>query len=475
MHSEKIARIVEYIQSQTDRLRTERKLFSIYEGGLIPYVDEILHKQLGKRAATEALERTPPINILSKLVTKLSSLYVDPPERIPDSKADSDLLKKYLKSMKLDSYMYDANIFFNLHKRVALEPYIKNGKPKIRVIPAHNFLVYSDDREDPTNPTVFIKFVGTEGKLDLYHLYTDTEFVAITSEGDVYKPDMVNNPEGINPYGKIPFVYINASRYNLLPEPDDELLRMTLLVPVLYSDINFGAKYQVFSIIYGIDVNTENLEVGPNQIWQFNSSDEAKKPHIGTIKPEIDMEQMTQNVTNQLATFFETRNLRGATIAGFAGGRYGQQDSGGQSGVAILIQNLDTTEIRKAHSKIFEESENLLWELITDYMHPEWLRNNEFAGKETFTQDSIETKFSPEYEIKSDMDLVNEIKAKLGSGLISRKMALEQLYPNKTEAELKQLSLEITSDNLLSIGIEEVDNESGKGSREGDQEEVQES
>lgn len=461
--------IVSFVESQRERLQTEKNLYDAYEGGLLKQVDAILRNQLGKRSAQEAIERMPPINILRKLVTKLSTLYVDPPTRTPLNESDKDLIKSYCEEMNLDSYMYDANIFFNLHRRVALEPYLEDGKPKIRAIPGHLFLVYSDDRVNPTRPTVFIKFMGTvlikdqkTGKdepTDILWLYTDNEFLSITSRGEIYGPDMAGN-DGVNPYGKIPFVYINSSRYNLLPEPDSELLRMTLLVPILYSDINFGAKYQVFSIVYGIDINMENLEYGPNALWSFKSDEDGRKPEVGSIKPEVDIEAMTQSITNQLAVFFETRNLRGSTISGFAGGRYGQQDSGGQTGAALLIQNLDTTEIRKSHTKIFAEAEYKMWKLIAEAMHPYWVGNGETDISGLFSVDSkVKVEYTPEYELKSDMDLVTELQQKLNSGLISRKMALSQLYPHMREDEIEQLMEDIEMDAMSGVvnGQQSVD------------------
>ena len=455
--------IISFVKAQRERLKSEKDLFDIYEGGLLEKVDPILKNQLGARAAQEAFERMPPINILVKLTKKLSSLYIDSPERMPKDENDEPLVKAYVDLADLDSYMHDANIFFNLCKRTALEPYLDGNVPRVRAIPAHQFLVYSYDRINPTRPTVFIKFMGSttvinekkESEIhDILWLYTDDEIIPITTDGKIYEPDLPYTFYGVNPYGKIPFIYINASRYSLLPQPDDELLRMTLLVPILYSDINFGAKYQVFSTVYGIDIDTENLEWGPNVIWNFKSDEGGKAPSIGTIKPEVNMEAMTQSVTNQLATFFETRNLRGSTIAGFAGGRYGQQDSGGQAGVAILIQNLDTTELRKAHAKIFQEAESHLWGLLMNNIHPVWVESvslPEEIGALQFRGSKVIVRFNPEYELKSDLDLVNEIQMKLNAGLISKRLALKLIYPNMSDEQIEALMGEIQDDQLRGI------------------------
>lgn len=450
--------ILAHIESNRSNLVIDRKLFDIYEGNLLKYVEEALSTQLSSQPYREAKERIPAINILKKVTTKLSNLYSTIPTRDPSNEKDADLVKKYTKSMSLDSHMHDANTFFNLHNRCALEPYIENGEPKIRSIPAHQFLVYSDDRVNPTRPTVFIKFMGSKENKDIFWLYTDKEFLAIDSEGDIVKEDMVDNPTGVNPIGKIPFVYINRSRYKLIPNPDSDMLRMTLLIPILLADLNFAAKYQTFSIIYGIDVDTENLEMNPSALWNFKSDPESTGSKIGTIKPSADTDKMIDSITTQLAMWFETRNLRGATISGFSNGRYGQNDSS-SSGIALLIQNLDTSEDRKVQTQYFTEAESNLWSLITKYLHPYWVENNKINETKGFTTDEINTFYSPEYEIKSDKDLVEEIQMKMNMGLISRKLALRQLYPNMKEAQLQELLRDIELDETIGLPNQEVSNE----------------
>ena len=44
----------------------------------------------------------------------------------------------------------------------AIEPFIEDGVLKTRVLSAHQFLPYSDDKNNPLRPTVMIKLLGSE-------------------------------------------------------------------------------------------------------------------------------------------------------------------------------------------------------------------------------------------------------------------------------------------------------------------------
>jgi len=63
------------------RLRHNRELLEIHEGNLLKYVDIDLKAQLTPMAYESARHRIAPINILKKIIEKLSSVYDTPPVR----------------------------------------------------------------------------------------------------------------------------------------------------------------------------------------------------------------------------------------------------------------------------------------------------------------------------------------------------------------------------------------------------------
>jgi len=414
-----------------------------------------LFNQLDRQPYLEAKDRIPGVNILSKVVDKLSKIYMESPTRDAEVDSDQALYDWYSKSMQLNSHMHDANQFFNLFKNTALEPYLEEGKPRIRVIPSHQFLVKGDDLANPTKPTVFIKFMGDrpgvdpEGnpnKVAIFWLYTADEFLAIDASGEIVREDMADNPEGINPFGVIPFIYINRSRYKILPNPDTDFLRMTILIPVLLSDLNFAAKYQTFSIVYGIDVDTENLAMSPNAMWLFKSDSQGVKPEVGTIKPNADIDKMIVSIQNQLGMWFETRNLKATTVGN-------AQIESAASGISLMIQNLDTSDDRKVQTRYFEEAEHMLWRLIADHMHPVWIDSAELdnSPSQSFSSSEIEIKYAEQRPLKSDTEILDNAIRKLDEALITKELALREIYPDMTTEQIEVLMASIEEDQSMEL------------------------
>lgn len=446
-----VPEILEYIKDNKPTIKINTELFEIYEGALLRYVKRALAEQLDRQPFKEAFERVPGINILRKLVQKLSTIYSGEVMRRMDDETDQQLVDWYTSQMKLDAYGADANTFFNLFKYAAWEPYVEDGEPRIRAIPAHQFLVWSDDRNDPTKPTVFIKFMGHEDPFDpkskqIYWLYTDDEFLAIDNQGSIVLDDMKDNPEGINPYGKIPFVYINKSRYKLVPNPDTDLHSMSILVPILMADLNFAAKYQTFSIVYGIDLDVDNLKFNPNALWNFQSNPQGIKPEVGTIKPSADLKDMLDSIQTQLGMWFESRNLRASTIGTL-------QPDNASSGIALMIQNLDTSDDRKMQVRYFEEAEKKLWKLLINYMHPVWVDSGMIEDRRLFSDDRVMVKFPEQKMLKTDQERIQNVIMKLNEGLASKRLALRELYPQLDEDELQELMQEIDDDQAVRVPV----------------------
>ena len=158
--------------------------------------------------------------------------------------------------------------------------------------------------QDPTRMTHVIIFEGKQEVMTdkgmtekaVFRAFTDDEFLLFDQDGNILQDRMnaMGNPEGINPYGRIPFVYINRSQYELIPTLDSDVCSMTILISLLLSDLGYAIKYMAFSLVYGIDVDMTNVTRAPNAFLELKSDIEGNKPELGTIKPEVDIDQVMQ-------------------------------------------------------------------------------------------------------------------------------------------------------------------------------------
>jgi len=301
---EKIERILEFVHANKKRIKEAKDLFTINEGQLLPFVEEAMNEELSATAFKRARNRIAPINIYPKVINKLSTLYIEPPSRVAvddpqdeivtDTDTNQTILDYYSKEFSIDPNMINAQKQFNVNRYDALEPFLDladplNPRPKLRVLPAHQFLVWSDDPVDPTKVTVFIKILGHFKKMDsmlhegqeipmqkevtVFMLYDNDQIIAIDSDGEPRPEFMPKDAEGNsiieNPFGTIPFTYISNSNFSLLPLPNTDDKPMTILAPIIATDLNYAHQYLSHSIIYSIDGEIENLSANPDSIWQI--------------------------------------------------------------------------------------------------------------------------------------------------------------------------------------------------------------
>jgi hypothetical protein len=433
--AKKISQVYEALKST---LNTNFELLDIYEGNLLPYVLRDLKCQLGERAYKTASRRVPPINLMKRLVDKLSTIYSIPPKReVEGTDTDRELWDWYIDNFDLNVEMQIANEYFNMHKSCALEPYLDSVdfKPRLRPIPYDRFFVCGDDQSNPLRPTHFTKLMGKSlvtypnnetDMLMILYVYTDNEFLIIDERGDV-RDDMMRamQVEPINPYGKIPFVYMNKSRTKVNPQADMDLAAMTTLIPILITDINYALMFQSFSMIITIDVDDENIQMNPNTVISLKS--DAQSPHqpkVETIKPQVDSDKAFAAIQEQLALWLQSRNIRpGAT---------GQvQADSMSSGISKMVDEMDTTNERKRTIPYFQSAEYDLFNLIKNHMHPVFILTASFEQRVPFTKEAVlSVEFSEQAVQRDRKDLLEEVQMELQNRLISQESAIRKMNPD---------------------------------------------
>lgn len=452
------AKLIDHMDNHKQLLAHNRKLFNIYEGDLLPLVKDSLSEHLSPQVFSQMVSRISPINVLIKIVDKLSKIYQQDPSRTVSQGNDTDmeLLRFYERSFHINNMMNVSNESFNLYKNNLIQVYAHKGVPQLRSIPSDRFMVYSEDDVDPLNPTHVVLIYGSEkdkyGKDKvIYHAYTDEEFLIFDSDGDIRRDKMAlyGNEDGINQIGKMPFVYINRSKSLLIPMADSDTLKMTVLIPVLLSDLNLAAMYQSFSILYGINVDDENLVMAPNAFWTFKSdgmTDSA--PQVGSIKPETDIDSVLKLIEAQLAFWLQSKGIRPGAV--------GQVSAENMvSGISKMIDESDTTEDRKKQVGYYKVAENQLWDLVTNYMHPYFISSGLIDPMPLFSpMAKIQTNFAQQTPLTNRKTAIEEITMEMDAGLLSRKEAIRRLDPHMTGDEIEERLAEVAEErsSMFQIG-----------------------
>jgi len=444
--------LVDYVEQKRPYICKNRDLFEIYEGELLKFIKKEIERQFSGQTRAEVASRAAPINVLKRIVDKLSRIYQEPPTRIIEygSDVDKELLDSYEKSFRIDEIMNVGNEFFNLFKTTLVQPYVHKGIPKLRSIPSDRFVVYSDDPIDDMSMTHLIILEGkvkevTGEIVEIYKVYTDDEFYIIDSKANLRTDFMAQqgNPNGVNIYGKIPFVYVNQSHNLLMPIQDSDTYALTILLPILLSDLNFCVKYQAFSILFGIDVDDENLQLSPNSFWRFKSEGNGEqKPQVGQIKPQCDIDQVLGLIQSEFAFWLNSRGIRTSAVGEVTTSNF-------SSGISKLIDEMDTYEITKKQIEYFTNAEKQLWNLVMHHMHPVWVNDKMVDTNALFSPTSeVNVRFLDLVPMVRRADLIKELKEEVAAGFTTRKRAIGSLNPKMTEDEVDVLFDEIEEERF---------------------------
>lgn len=464
---DEIPKIIKFIDSEAARVREAKDKLNIYEGELLPYVERALRDELNPQAYERAKKRIAPINFLPKVVNKLSTLYSGTVTRelSNENEVDREIMDYYVNQLKLDESGLSSNQQLNLNKYTAWEIYInRNNEPKLRILPAHQFLVYSNDMEDPTTPTVFIKILGSynkhTGEFDestgieitrqvvVYKLYTDDEIIVVDSEMELRPEFMVENPEAINPYGVIPFIYIRKAKYNLLPLEDTSDIPMITLIPLLLTDLNYATQFMSHSIIYSIDAEIQNLSGNPDSIWMIKSDTQADgetnaKAELGTIKPEVDIDKVITLIQTQLALWLDSKDIKAQAVGNL-------EASNLASGISKMIDEGDTTQAVKLQIPIFKHAESELFRKLS-YIHNVWVDQGLLVdtqvNRRLIEELDVTTSFEEPQVVTNEKDRIETIKTKEDAGYTSYKRAVQEANPDLDDEQIEELIEEIQEEN----------------------------
>jgi hypothetical protein len=444
--------VIKLVDSKKDALAHSHMLIDAFEGNLTKYIIEDLKKQLTPQTLQQQMFRLSPINMLPKIVDKLTNIYQTGVTRevFEGTETDKELLAWYVDNMGVNDSMNAANELYNLTKATLVYPYVSKGVPKLRVILNDRFVLGSNDTVDPTNPTVVTLLAEKVEGVDIFWTWTADQFVITDSNADLRLDLMakMGNPGGINPIGRLPFVYVNESRHYLYPRPDTDLMTMIKLLPIMCSDLNLAAMFQCFSILYTIDVNSTDLVFAPNAVWPLKSDlTSDKKPEIGTIKPQVDYDQVLNLIQSQLSVWLSTKGIRAGSIGMLTQDNFA-------SGISKLIDEMDTFEARQKQVAVFQKAEKELWDLTLNFMHPYWSDSGMIDNSARFTPSAeVYTTFAIQLPAQQRGQVVRDLKEEVAAGFISRKGALAKLNPELSSEDIENLMKEIEDER----GVVEVE------------------
>jgi hypothetical protein len=453
------------------------KRYLMLNGKTAEVIKESIVKEFkNPETVNELIARLVPINLVQKIISKLAGVFTQSPLRqVQDENvSDSELMDQYVEVLNLNQRQKEANRYFKLFKRNLKEAFVdETGTPHVRNLPRHTYEVFSMSSMTPNRPDVIVKILKDDKMANKVKLaiWTDESHWIIDGKGSILVQEMaeMQNPEGLNPYGKLPFTYVNESSDSVDPLTDDDLLKMSVVIPLLLTDLCYATKYQSFSILWTINYDG-NIPSNPNSVIAMNAAEGDVKPEIGQIKPEVDTDKVITFIKTLVAVLLTTKNLSVGAL------KMNLDSSDVASGISKMIDSADSVEDKADQQSFFEKEEKDLWNLLAFYMIPYWRENG-------MLKDELNKEFSPSFAMDiffmypkvmiSEMEQVEISKARLDAGFSTMDYELSQIYPQLTTDQRKELAAAIDAEKQASQQkfIREIDGPESEDFTQADEEE----
>jgi hypothetical protein len=440
--------LLKYIEKYAPNLEYSNTIYEILEGALLDYIHKALRQQISGNSFNVAIQRAAPINILIKIISKLSKLYSWPVIRTTDNPIDQELIDYYTKE-GLNLTFQNFNENFNSTKRALIEIYEDDEERKIgfRAIPAKNYLPITYSSVDKTRMSAYVKIMDN----NRLHYIDKDSFKAFNKNGEPILQDTEANL-GINPYEVVPAVYQARSDYELIPKDDTDTIPMAILIPLLLTDMNFASMFLSNPIIIGIDIESpENQQLSPNFFWNAKSSSvDGKTGSLSVLKAEPNLDAQMKNAIDQLQLWLSTRDIRPGTVSSTATETF-------SAAISKIIGEMDTIENINAQKEYMLKAEKDFWFKLAT-IHNKIAPTGRIDERRMFTDPAslvVNVNYSEPTIIESKLDKVNRLKTEIDAGLQSKAGALKELYPKETDDQINQRLLEINTDKSFSVPSEQ--------------------
>ncbi len=454
--------LVELAEKINSNVRKSRRLndyerYLMYHGKSKDIITNALQKDFTVETVNALSSRVVTLNITKKITNKLAGVYLEPPVRkvSDESGADTVLLNKYEDSLKINITMKKANRYFKLTKRMMVELFLDDeGVPRSRALPSHTYEVFSTSTKTPNRLDIVavIKTDAQDPKEQVIDVWTKTSFYSINGKGERIASDKDENP-----YGALPYFYACEDSNGLDPIEDDDLKQMSIVIPVVLTDLLFGLKYQTFSMLYSVGVKGD-IKLNPNTIVQLDRDDDGKEPLIKSVKAEFDSDKILTVVYNLVEMLLSVNNLSTPISRG------SMNASNAVSGISKMIDSAEPIENKKDQQEEFVSLETEIWKFISKKGIPTWKQVRKFSTE--FTK-AFSSAFNPTISHQEPKALISEkekvetCKAKRELKVITRKDVIRELNPDWDDATIDRYIVEIDKEEAGSTVSKVVTKDDG--------------
>lgn len=457
-------------KDENKRGEINSNLADLYKGKLEEHIKERVSLEFSTKDNIDEINRRAlHINIVKRVADKISVAYKEEPIRELEFPNDSDqeIFEHYSKIIDFNELGTIVDRYISVHKECLVWAYYNEMKqtPAVKVLRPWQYKIYSLDKQDDESTDLVVIPDKIAGE-DVYKLYTNDWITIIDKEGAV-KRDMMaamGNDLGINPYGKLPFIYVRNEHDKAMTYPDESFLNISLFIPILFGDLNYAIKYQSFGMIWGRNVNADLIKRAPNAFLDLipKNPDDTVTPEVGVIKPDIDISESLESAVKQLALWLNSRGLRPSAISA--------QGESFSSAISKMVDEADVSQLVSQNQNLYKKYEKDLFNFMFKNGHPVWSKQNTSIPNLIFDYNNeVITTFKEPKPFLTTNEIIDQQIKLLNAGLISKEFALKTIFPQYKEDKIDDMLDEVDEEKGIIKGnvIEEGKKEDPADDTEG--------
>jgi len=438
------------------RKRKEFKSFQIYDGNLKSYVQSRIKEMYPKTWQAYTIS---DYSILKKIVDKKSKAYKEAPIRKADSETANLKYQDIADNSSLNSAMQNLDRYFNQHKYgmissfmelsndgtpvfdfMPLAPYefdcIKDDKGNLKVVilsyPSSNITIGSDG--DGVDTLIAGPSADEGSNSKLYAFWTDTNHyvvrISIGSDGKRKGiPEILafpDNPNNINPWGYLPFVYIpenDGANYPVASPLADQTVELNALLSVYLTSGNMQVGQLVLK--YPQD---QDIQMVTHGLMTGIKLPQSKDPDSGEttaeyISPAPNMDGHRTSIMTFLNLILDEQGIKPASGTDITAEKFA-------SGLDRMISESDVQDIIESNQTIYSQVEKNLFAIVKAQLDS---INDRSIGDE-----KLQVIYRKPKMLITDTERLNNLKTMIDLGLLEEWEKFTYIDPNMTEEQAKE-------------------------------------
>lgn len=441
------------------RKRYEYDSYQIYEGNLRFYVEKRLEQLYPK---TSKMFQVSDYSALKKVVNKKAKAYKEAPKRWLDSDVETELYQDIVKKFSLNEAMKSIDKLFNQHKYCLLAAFFEREanvygliEEKWKFIPLAPYEFDVVLGEDGSLQCVILSYpdeqvvsgAKTDNRKDLiagavqdkgkgekktYAIWTKLNHWVVEGEKDEHGKwsfevlTIEKNPNNINPYGVLPFVYLPidfCSEYPVSSPLAKQTVELNAEISTYYTSgmMQIGTLVLKYPSSQAIEFVTQGLFTGMKLPQSENP--EAPQTSAEYISPSPNLSGHKEAITTHMSAIFDEEGINSNQVL--------NPNETFTSGFDRLLSSADVQDIIEDNQGFYAKIEDGIYQIVKAI-------HRNFIKRDIFKSEELNVLYRKPKVLISDSEKLTNIEKMEQLGLILPWEKLMLYDPNLSEDDARE-------------------------------------